>query len=314
MKIVIALGGNAFLQSGQTGSAPEQLTNIKKACPQLVTIIAEHQVIITHGNGPQVGNILVQNEIAAASKPSLPLDVCGAMSQGQIGYFLQQQLRNELERKQILKDVVTLVTQIEIDSSDTAFHHPSKPVGAFHTQEKARQAMETKGEKWIEDSGRGWRRVVPSPQPLDIVEKNIIKRLFNDDSTLLIVCGGGGIPVVKDKNGKYKGIEAVIDKDLASEKLAQIVGADLLMILTDVPYVCLNYNQPTEEKLTRVSLSQLQTYAAQSHFARGSMGPKIKAAINFLHADKTRTKRVVITSLLNALDALQGRAATQITN
>ncbi|HKM38717.1 MAG TPA: carbamate kinase [bacterium] len=312
MKIVIALGGNAFLQPTETGSAQEQLTNIRQACPQLATIIANHQIVITHGNGPQVGNILAQNEIAAQTTPAMPLDVCGAMSQGLIGYFLQQQLHNELQRHQIQKKVVTLITQTVVNKTDPAFRHPSKPVGSFHSEKEARDYMKTKQETWIEDSGRGWRKLVPSPKPVDIVEKNIIKHLFSDDSILLIVSGGGGIPVVKSNDGNYYGIEAVIDKDLASEKLAQIVNADILMILTDVPYVYLNYKKPEEQQLGQISLNQLEAYASQGHFARGSMGPKIKAAINFLRADKTKRKRVVITSLLKAVAGLHGGTGTQI--
>lgn len=309
MRIVIALGGNALLQAGQKGTVEEQLSNISLACRQLVQIAREHDLVITHGNGPQVGKILLQNELAQKETPPLPMDVCGAMSQGQIGYMLQQQLSNELARQGLHKEVVTVITRVEVDPADPSFQNPTKPVGSFYTREEASRFMREKNETWVEDSGRGWRKVVPSPQPQAIVEAKTIKRLV-DSSCLVIASGGGGIPVVDDGSGGYRGIEAVIDKDLASEILAQMVDAEVLMILTDVPRVFLNYGKPEQQELKEVSARELAAYAAEGHFAAGSMGPKVGAVLRFARKEG---RRAVITSLGDAVQALQGSAGTQVT-
>jgi len=307
MKIVIALGGNALLQAGQKGSFEEQMDNVKIACAQLAEIIKEHEVIITHGNGPQIGNIFLQNELARNETPAMPLYVCGAMTQGQIGYMLQQQLVNELKKQGIKQEVVTVVTQVVVDRNDPSFENPTKPIGSFYTKEEAFRFMKEKKEVWVEDSGRGWRKVVPSPVPRDIVEKNVIKHL-SDVSYVVIASGGGGIPVV-DEESIYKGIEAVIDKDLAGELLAELVGAEVFMCLTDVPYACLHYGQPNEVKLHCVNVEEMKAYEKEGHFAKGSMGPKVQAAIRFVQRGGNRA---IITSLDKAVSALKGEVGTHI--
>lgn len=309
MRIVIALGGNALLQAGQKGTLEEQLSNISLACRQLAQIAREHELIITHGNGPQIGKILLQNELTQHETPAMPMDVCGAMSQGQIGYLLQQQLSNELTRQGLNKEVVTVITRVEVDPADPSFQNPTKPVGSFYSKAEAETFMREKKETWIEDSGRGWRKVVPSPQPQAILEAKTVKRLV-ESSCLVIACGGGGIPVVTDKAGGYFGIEAVIDKDLASEILAEMVDAQVLMILTDVPRVFLNYGRPGQQELKDLSVNELAGYAAEGHFAAGSMGPKVGAVLRFA---RKPGRRAVITSLGDAVEALQGHAGTQVT-
>lgn len=309
MRIVIALGGNALLQAGQKGTVEEQLSNISLACRQLTQIAREHDLVITHGNGPQIGKILLQNELAQKETPAMPMDVCGAMSQGQIGYLLQQQLSNELVRQGMSKEVVTVITRVEVDPADPSFQNPTKPVGSFYSKAEADIFMREKKETWIEDSGRGWRKVVPSPQPQAIVEAKTVKRLV-ESSCLVIASGGGGIPVVPDGEGGYRGVEAVIDKDLASEILAEMVDAEVLMILTDVPRVFLNYGRPEQQELREVSVQELAGYAAEGHFAAGSMGPKVGAVLRFA---RKPGRRAVITSLGDAVQALQGNEGTQIT-
>ncbi len=309
MRIVIALGGNALLQAGQKGTLEEQLTNISLACRQLVHLAREHDLVITHGNGPQIGKILQQNELSRKETPAMPMDVCGAMSQGQIGYLLQQQLGNELARQGLKKEVVTVITRVEVDPADPSFQNPTKPVGSFYSKEEAEQFMREHKETWIEDSGRGWRKVVPSPQPQAILEAKTLKRLV-ESSCLVIASGGGGIPVIADGAGGYRGIEAVIDKDLASEILAEMLDAEVLMILTDVSRVFLNYGKPGRQELKDVSVKELSGYVAEGHFAAGSMGPKVGAVLRFA---RKPGRRAVITSLGDAVQALQGRGGTQIT-
>jgi carbamate kinase len=252
---------------------------------------------------------LMQNELAQKETPAMPMDVCGAMSQGQIGYLLQQQLSNELMKQGLGKEVVTLITRVEVDPADPSFQNPTKPVGSFYTEAEAVQFMREKKETWIEDSGRGWRKVVPSPQPRAIVEAKTVKKLV-ESSCLVIASGGGGIPVVTDGAGGYRGIEAVIDKDLAAEILAEMVDAEVLMILTDVPRVFLNYGRPEQQELREVSVNELAEYAAEGHFAAGSMGPKVKAVLKFA---RKPGRRAVITSLGDAVEALQGNGGTQVT-
>ncbi len=308
MRIVVALGGNALLTSGQLGTAEEQYENIAVACRQLVKLIGEHDLVITHGNGPQVGKIHFQNELSRQKTPPMPLDICGAMSQGQIGYMLQQQLTNELIRHRINKAVVTLITQVVVDKNDPSFANPTKPIGSFYSREEALKNSVEKNEVWVEDSGRGWRKVVPSPFPLEIFEGNTIKTLV-ESSCLVIASGGGGIPVIREPGGTVQGVEAVIDKDLAGEQLAEIVGAELFLMLTDVPKVFLNYRKPDQQELGTVSAAQMREYIRQGHFADGSMGPKAEAAVRF--ACKSG-KRAVITSLEQAVSAVEGKAGTQI--
>jgi len=307
MKVTIALGGNALIRAKEKGTAEEQRNNVKMACNELVKIIKEHDVIITHGNGPQVGNLQIQNDNARNAVPPMPLYVCVAMTQGQIGFMLQQQLNNKLVEEGVNRQVVTLVTQLVVDKNDPAFDNPTKPIGPFYTEEEAREFMKEKKGLWVEDSGRGWRKVVPSPQPINIVEQETIKDLV-EQGLIIIAGGGGGIPVIKE-NGNYVGIEAVIDKDLGGELLARLTGSDLLLILTDVSNVALNYKKPGEKMLTSVTIEEIKQYEKEGHFKAGSMGPKVKAALNFLECGG---KKAIITSLEEAYGAINGYSGTHI--
>lgn len=309
-RIVIAFGGNAILQAKQQGTAEEQRANARTACLAVVDLIeAGHQVIITHGNGPQVGAVLLQNELAKEKVPPMPLDMCGAATQGQIGYMIQQLLTNILRERGVNTPVVSLVTQVLVDAKDPAFQSPTKPIGSFYPVDEAEKFMRENGWVMKEDKARGgWRRVVPSPQPISIMEREAVKILLNA-GVIVIASGGGGIPVVL-KDGQYVGIEAVIDKDLAGEQLAADVAADTLMILTDVPQAALYYNTPEQVNLSAISISEAKLYYCQNHFKSGSMGPKILAAIKFI---EDGGKRSIITSLDMVGEAVSGRAGTIIT-
>lgn len=307
--IVVALGGNAILQPKQKGTAPEQMANVHLTCQQIAKMIEQgYEVVITHGNGPQVGNILIQNAAAADKVPAMPMDICGAESQGLIGYMIQQNLGNLLREKGINRPVVTVVTQVVVDKNDKAFQNPTKPIGPFYSEEQAKKIMAETGFTMKEDAGRGWRRVVPSPDPKAIFEKEAIRRLI-DAGCIVTASGGGGIPVVVKEDGKLMGVEAVIDKDLAGERLAEDVEADLFMILTDVPYVAIHYGTPEQKNLTRMTVAEARAYQKEGHFKAGSMGPKVEAAVRFVEA---RGSKAIITSLDNALEALEGKAGTVI--
>lgn len=307
--IVIALGGNAILQHGQRGTFDEQHENVRRTCEQLAEIVRlGHRLVVTHGNGPQVGDILIQQECAADVVPPMPLDACGAQTQGMIGYMIQRSLRTALEKRDIHRNVVTVVTQVVVARNDPAFHQPTKPVGPFFPEEKARREMADKGEKWVEEPGRGWRRVVPSPDPINIVEKESIKLLVAG-SNIVIACGGGGIPVIETEGGNLRGVEAVIDKDLAAQKLAVDVNADILLILTDVHRVALNFRTPQQTDIDLMTVSQARQYIAEKHFAVGSMLPKVTAGVRFLESGG---ECAIIANLEEAVAALQGRAGTRI--
>lgn len=306
--IVIALGGNAILQPGQKGTDKEQIENVYKTCKQIASLIKEgYRVVVTHGNGPQVGNILIQNGAGADKVPAMPLDICGAESQGLIGYMMQQQLTNILNDMGIKAPVVTVVTQMVVDRNDPAFDKPTKPVGPFYSKEYAESAMAERKEHWIEDAGRGWRKVVPSPNPIKIVEIEPILDLINN-GCIVIANGGGGIPVVEE-NGRYTGVEAVIDKDFGGERLAFYVKADTFMILTDVPKVYINYNKPDQKALDTITVAEVENYQKEGHFKAGSMGPKVEACRRFV---VNGGKNAIITSLDTAIDALKGAAGTRI--
>jgi len=307
MRIVIALGGNAILQPGQMGTAGEQMDNIEGAADQIARIVeAGNDVVLTHGNGPQVGAILLQN-LATRAVPAMPLDVCGAESQGFVGYMFQQKLHAALAELGVERNVATVITQTLVSRNDPAFENPTKPIGPFYTEEEAKAKQTSEGGHWIEDAGRGWRRVVPSPDPIRIVERHVIRHLV-DAGDVVICVGGGGIPVVED-NGGYIGVEAVIDKDLGGERLAVDVGADVFMILTDSPNAFLNYRQPSQVALTRVDVDEMKRYQKEGHFAAGSMGPKVKAAVRFIEHGG---KKAIIASLTRALEALEGRSGTTL--
>ena len=305
--VVVALGGNAILQPGQVGTFEEQLFNIDGAMRRIAQLAEEGwRVVLTHGNGPQVGNLLIQNALAAKTVAPMPMDVCGAESQGQIGYLAAQTLANHLQKRKVGSPVVCLVTQVAVDPRDKAFEHPSKPVGPFYSEAEAKKLMLEEGQAMKEDAGRGWRRVVPSPEPKEIVELAAVRQLLA--SGCLVVCsGGGGVPVVRSR-GALSGIDAVIDKDLAAALLATELGAQALLILTDVPRAYVHYGTPEQEALSTVSASQMRAYAAEGHFKAGSMGPKVEACLRFVDAGGES----VIASLTEVGPALAGRAGTHI--
>ncbi|TYP48669.1 carbamate kinase [Thermosediminibacter litoriperuensis] len=309
-KVVIALGGNAILQPGQKGTFESQLENIKITAKQLVSLVERgYQLLITHGNGPQVGQILLQQKAAEKDGiPPMPLHACGSFTQGLLGYMIQQCLYNEIKKIGIKKPVVTVVTQVLVSKDDPAFKNPTKPIGPFYSEAHARKAMEEFGEIWKEDSGRGWRRVVASPEPKSIIEIEAIKTLLSQGA-IVIASGGGGIPVVLDDNGQLIGVNAVIDKDLAAERMAEEIDADIFVILTDVPYVAINYKKPNQKNLTNITLTEIKKYFEEGHFKEGSMGPKVKAVMRFVENKK---KTAVITSLDNALQAVEGTFGTVV--
>ncbi|MCS4485852.1 carbamate kinase [Staphylococcus americanisciuri] len=307
-KIVVALGGNALGQS-----PTEQLDLLKGTAQSLVSLIDKgHEVVVSHGNGPQVGSINLGLNYAAEHKqgPPFPFPECGAMSQAYIGYQMQESLQNELHSRGINKEVVTLVTQVEVAADDPAFNNPTKPIGLFYTKEQADKTMQEKGYTFVEDAGRGYRRVVPSPQPINIVELDSIETLITR-GTLVIAAGGGGIPVVKE-NEHYKGVDAVIDKDKTSALLAAHLQSDQLIILTAVDYVYINYGKNNQKVLETVTVDEMKQHIADGQFAKGSMLPKVEAALQFL--EKKPEGSILITSLANLGDALDGKVGTVIKN
>lgn len=306
-KIVIALGGNAL------GKTPfeqlELLTNVSKIIVKLVS--DGNEVVLTHGNGPQVGQIVLAMDYAAngdAKTPDMPFAECGSMSQGYIGYQMQQSIQNELKRVGLQKDCVSLITQVLVDENDNAFSNPTKPIGMFYTKEQALEIEKEKGYQFVEDSGRGFRRVVPSPIPKAIIEKNVISELLLKGN-IVIAVGGGGIPVINTKNG-LKGIAAVIDKDRSAALLAKEIDADILLILTAVDKVCLNYNTDNVRELDSLTIDEAYKYIEENQFAKGSMLPKIEACIEFV---KNNNKMAIISSLEKASDAINNKNGTVIT-
>ena len=307
-RVVVALGGNAILKPGQRGTIAEQRENVSLASRQIAAMLRSGlDVVITHGNGPQIGNILRQNEEARRLVPAMPLDVCGGESQGMIGYLLQQALNNALAGMEVPRRVVTVLTQVVVDADDPAFANPTKPIGGFYREDEARALSREKGFIMREDAGRGWRRVVPSPRPLEIHERYLIRRLVQAGA-VVIAAGGGGIPVRRTPQGLV-GVEAVIDKDLAAACLAMEVKAQVLMILTDVARVCLNYRRPDQVELDRLELAEARRYLAEGQFSAGSMGPKIEAAVAFLEAGG---EYAVIGALDRAEEVWRGESGTRI--
>ncbi|WP_041076869.1 carbamate kinase [Thermotoga caldifontis] len=304
---VVAIGGNAVNRPGEKPTAENMFSAVEEAMGYLVDMLDEYDIVITHGNGPQVGNILIQQEMAKDIIPPFPIDVNDAQTQGSLGYMIVQSLRNQLSKRNLRREVAALITQIIVDKNDEAFKKPSKPVGPFYSEEEAKKLMAEKG--WImkEDAGRGWRRVVPSPKPLDIVEKEVIKLLLKND-VIVVAAGGGGIPVINE-DGRLKGVEAVIDKDRASALLAIEIDADELIILTGVEKVALNYGKPNQVYLDRLTVEEANRYLKEGHFPSGSMGPKIEAAIDFV---TTTGKTCLITDMKKLKEALSGRTGTRI--
>jgi len=310
---VVAIGGNSLILDKQHRTVQDQYIAAGATVEHIARMIADGwDVAVTHGNGPQVGFILQRSEIAAKVEGlhEVPLDVCGADSQGAIGYALQQNLYNYFRKMGIIKTVGTIVTQTEVSADDPAFKNPAKPIGGFMTKEEAEQRRTREGWEVIEDAGRGWRRVVPSPIPIRIVEEEAIKTLIASGMTVITV-GGGGIPVVADEAGCLKGVAAVIDKDLASALLANSIGADVLIISTAVEKAALNWGQPNQEWIDHMTLEQAKEYLASgSHFATGSMAPKVQAIVNFLEGGG---QRAIITNPENIEHALNGETGTHIT-
>ena len=308
-KIVIALGGNALGNSQE-----EQLRLLERVAKIIVGLVKDgNRIVLTHGNGPQVGQILLAMDYSAngdVGTPNMPFAECGSMSQGYIGYQLQQCLQNELKRQNINKDTATVITQVLVDEADVAFSNPTKPIGMFYSKVEADKIAKEKGFQFVEDAGRGYRRVVPSPKPMAIVEKNIIKNLV-DSENIVIAVGGGGIPVIKNKDtGELNGVAAVIDKDRSAALLAKEIDADMLLILTAVDKVYLNYNQVNQMSLDKITVKEAQQYMDSGHFAKGSMLPKIEACIDFVKDDPT--KKAIIGSLEKASLAIEGNSGTLI--
>lgn len=309
-KIVIALGGNALQSKGSAPTAAGQLEVVKRTCEKIADISSQgYEVAIVHGNGPQVGRILLASESAKDVTPAMPFDVCGAMSQGYIGYHIQQALKYALSLRNRNCPVLTVATQMVVDENDPGFTNPTKPIGPFYSEEEAKALIEERGYTMKEDAGRGWRRVVASPIPRRIVEIEAIKKLW--DSSIVISCGGGGIPVVERMDGTLEGVAAVIDKDFAAELLAEQVDADVLMILTEVEKVAINWGKENQQDLDHMSLKEAVQYIEEEQFAAGSMLPKVEAAMKF--ARTYPDKKAIITSLDKAIDALEGKTGTVIT-
>jgi carbamate kinase len=308
---VLALGGNAILQRNQEGTFEEQYENVRSTAIQIATLVNDgFRIVIVHGNGPQIGATVIRHEMGQTKVPPLPLHACGAETQGFLGYIIQQSLQDELAKRGTSRAVVTVITQVLVERNDPAFKHPSKPIGPFYTKDQRNVLLRDRSDLVIEeDSGRGYRRLVPSPDPKAVIEDKAI-RVLVDDESVVIACGGGGIPVIR-QGDQLRGVEAVIDKDLAAERLATSIHAESLVILTDVEGVYLNYGKPNQQLLSEINRDELEGYAKKGYFARGSMAPKVEAAIRFL---RNGGKRAVIASLGDLGRAIKGSAGTQVTN
>src|SRR5881296_4515561 len=309
-KLVVAIGGNALQPAGESADPSAQRRRIEVTASRLTDLVAAgHDVVLTHGNGPQVGNILLQNEETRHLVPPMPLDVCGAESQALIGYLLAQALRNEFALRKIDRDVACVVTQVLVDADDPAFANPTKPIGPYYTREDEIVVKKAKGWKMVYDQRGGWRRVVPSPRPLEVIEAEEIRRLVADgDGRVVIAAGGGGIPVVR-RDGKLVGVEAVIDKDLAAAVLARGLGWTHLVIASDVPQVAVDFGTPSQRFLDRLTVAEAKKHLAAGQFPPGSMGPKVEAVVEFLEHGG---QHAVITDLGNLATAVAGKAGTQI--
>ncbi len=313
LRIVVAVGGNALERPEERGTYEEQLRNVRVACGELVQLLTQgHQLLITHGNGPQVGSLALQQEKARGDLPTQPLHVLGAMTQGQIGYIIQQTLQNFAGRARINKPILSIVTQVLVDRSDPAFKNPTKPIGPFYDLEASERLKTERGyvmSKVKPEGVRVYRRVVPSPEPIRIIEGEAIRRLF-DEGGIVIASGGGGIPVVMNPEGELEGVDAVVDKDLAAEKLAEAVRAEELLILTDVDGVKLNFGTPRESSVKRLTVDEAKRYLREGEFLAGSMKPKVQACIRF---SEWGGRAAVITSLGKAVESLEEKAGTTFT-
>jgi carbamate kinase len=306
--MLLAIGGNSLIRAGEKGTVAEQLANARRTAGAIIGLIRDgYRLVITHGNGPQVGADLLRSERAADQVPGLPLDVCGAATQGEIGYLLCQSLHDELEAAGLHAPLVSLITQTVVSRDDPAMQHPTKPIGPFYSRADAEQRKHAFGWQIVEDAARGYRRVVPSPEPIDIVELEVIRDLVND-GVLVVAVGGGGIPVVRC-NGTLQGVEAVIDKDRASALLASRLGVDIFAISTDADFVYRDYKTSTQQPLTRVTVSEMEAHLRAGQFPPGNMGPKVESALRFL---RNGGHEVIITSYQHLYEAVAGRAGTHI--
>ena len=311
-RIVIALGGNAIKQAHEEGTAQEQIRNIRNSCQQILQIIqAGYEVVLTHGNGPQIGNLLIQQEAGSSQVPVQPTDICGAMTQGQLGYMIQQVLMNGLKSHNLNINVVTVITQVIVNREDTAFTNPSKPVGPFYDWKNKKRYESERGyqiRQVMPNGERPFRRVVPSPDPIRILEGKALKQLV-DAGMIVVAAGGGGIPIILNDHGDWEGVEGVIDKDLAGEKLAEAVGAQIFMILTDVKKVKLGFGTPKERDIDLINLAQAKIYLGDGHFLAGSMAPKVLACIRFIEYGG---EEAIITSLDSAWSAIVDHEGTHV--
>lgn len=306
---VVAIGGNSISKETQVGTIPEQFENSRETSKHLAKMIAMgYDIVLTHGNGPQVGNVLLRVEYSKQYVYPIFLDTCVSDTQGGMGYMLQQVLGNELRNDGINKTVATVVTQVLVDKNDPSFQNPTKPIGPFYSKEEAEKSRKEKGWSIVEDAGRGYRRVVPSPIPIDILEKDAIKTLVQN-GYIVIAVGGGGIPVVKDEKGDISGVEAVIDKDRASSLLANQINADVLIISTGVEKVAVNYKKPEQKWIDKMTIAEAKKYLEEGQFPKGSMGPKIQASMQFLEKGG---KEVIITDPEHITEALEGKTGTRI--
>jgi carbamate kinase len=308
---VVAFGGNALMGEDGNSSYMEQMVKTDIMCNKLLTLFnMGYRILITHGNGPQVGNFLMQQECLAENVPPMPLDACNAMTQGQIGYMIEQRLRNTFTKNNIDKPIIVFITQVVVSEDDPAFDNPTKFIGPFFNKEQSDKLSRDEGWLMREDSGRGYRRIVASPKPLDIIEKKEIAEMSEKDF-VVIACGGGGIPVLRDEKNMLKGVPAVIDKDFAAERIGSFIGAELLLLITPVERVAINFGTPEQEFISKMTMHEAEQYLHDGHFPPGSMGPKIQAAIEFLQAGG---KKAIITSLDCIESAIKGEAGTQIIN
>ena len=306
---VVALGGNAIMQKGEEGNIHQQFTNTRKTLDAIMELIRrDYRLVVTHGNGPQVGNLFLMVEATRDAVPEIPLGVCVADTQGQMGYMIQQSLQNRLIREGDSMQVMTLVTQVIVDRNDPSFQNPTKPIGPFYTKEDAEKIQQERGWRMVEDSGRGYRLVVASPIPQRILETDVVQMLLDED-VIVIAVGGGGIPVVVQPDGAYEGVDVVVDKDYASSVLARDLHADLFIILTGVDQIAINYNTPEQKTFDQLTIEETLAYYDQGHFPPGSMGPKVRAAIDFLEHGGDE---VIITSLEKVGEALEGKSGTRI--
>jgi carbamate kinase len=306
---LIAFGGNAILPENRRGFQTQQMKNAQKAARLMIHVVKKgYDLIIVHGNGPQVGNLLIQMEESVKKVPPFSLEVCDAMTEGSMGFMLEKAIINELRKNSIDKEVATLITQVVVDKEDEAFNNPSKPVGPFYSKHRAMALKRQKKWNMVEDAGRGYRQVVPSPKPIDIVTKWVIRDLVCA-GRIVIAAGGGGIPVIINGNGLFKGVEAVIDKDFTASLIAREVKAELFVILTNVPRVYLNYGRPDETPLSVMTVDEALEYLSQNHFPPGSMGPKIEAAVEYV---RSGGNEVLITSANHLKASLINRSGTKI--